>query len=81
MPDEMMNCQEVMEKLADFVDRELDSAEREQVDAHLKMCPECLHAVRWEDKVLRKVTSCCKTVEEPTDLFERIHRTIQLSDD
>ncbi|TNF30271.1 MAG: anti-sigma factor [Deltaproteobacteria bacterium] len=36
-----MRCGEVLERLSDYVDGELDAAERARVDAHLAGCDWC----------------------------------------
>ena len=76
MPDEMYSCEEVLLKLADFVDRELIDSEIAFVETHLSYCPECKHAVRWEGQILKKLADCCQSVEKPDALLERIMKAI-----
>lgn len=37
-----MNCQEALQSLYEFIDRELDTATAEEIQAHLKHCNGCL---------------------------------------
>lgn len=37
------NCEEAMERLDDYLDRDLTCEDREELEAHLKLCDHCTH--------------------------------------
>ncbi len=39
----MFNCDEVIQLLTDYVDGELESESRSELDVHFSQCPECVH--------------------------------------
>lgn len=43
--DEMMTCQEMVALVSDYLDGELDPADRQRFEAHIHMCPGCLNHV------------------------------------
>ena len=70
----MANCQDTLDKLYVFLDRELDPAERRQVESHLSMCPPCRDVFRIEYNVLRVVGEKCRATEAPAQLVERVRK-------
>jgi mycothiol system anti-sigma-R factor len=66
-----MNCDEVVTRLDQYVDRELSVVEIEQVRQHLEDCPPCLQLFHFEASVRRLVRrACCESA--PESLRERI---------
>lgn len=47
-PPPMIECHEAMEKLFEFLDRELESGEHEQVARHFEVCARCYPHLRFE---------------------------------
>jgi mycothiol system anti-sigma-R factor len=70
----MANCQDTLDKLYVFLDRELDPAERREVETHLSMCPPCRDVFRIEYNVLRVVGEKCRETEAPATLVERVKK-------
>lgn len=68
------NCQEAMERLYAFLDRELSDEEQEEVRLHLAHCPRCRERFTFEENVLRRVRLCCRQVEAPPELVARVRR-------
>ena len=54
----MMTCQECVEKLHPYLDRELNGAERAQVEQHLTTCGHCADSFQFEAGILRVVGRC-----------------------
>jgi anti-sigma factor (TIGR02949 family) len=66
-----MDCAKIMSLLEQYVDRELSSAEADQVQAHLEACPPCMQMFHFETAVRRLVRrACCE--EAPPSLRARI---------
>lgn len=74
---EMLNCQQIFERLQDYLDRELSAEEIAQVKVHLDVCGVCAEEYRFEQSVLRHVRSCVWEAEVPKDLAERLKRVIE----
>lgn len=62
-----MNCQEALQNLYEFIDRELDTATEQEIQAHLKHCDGCLgkfEAERLFKEMLRAKAGGEKVSEE-----------------
>lgn len=70
----MANCQDTLDKLYTFLDRELDPVERREVEAHLSLCPPCREVFRIEYNVLRAVGEKCRETAAPPELVARVKR-------
>ena len=58
-----MNCNDILERIGDYLDSELDGAERKQVRAHLESCAECQRAYTEVASIKRVVQT--KIVQPP----------------
>ncbi|HZT09105.1 MAG TPA: mycothiol system anti-sigma-R factor [Chloroflexota bacterium] len=66
-----MNCDEALQLLEQFVDRELTSEEITEVQRHLGACPPCLRLFHFEENLRRLVRRACNE-SAPSALRERI---------
>jgi mycothiol system anti-sigma-R factor len=66
-----MNCIEVVNLLEQYVDRELNSEEIDEVRRHLDACPPCLTLFHFEANMRRLVRRACNE-SAPDSLRERI---------
>lgn len=73
----MLNCQQIFERLQDYLDRELSAEEIAQVKMHLDVCGVCAEEYRFEESVLRHVRSCVRAADVPKDLAERLRQAIE----
>lgn len=67
-----LDCREVFARLEDFVDRELDPAELEQVEAHLHACTHCAPHFAFEQEVLEGVRRQVERIRAPAGLLDTI---------
>lgn len=74
---EMLNCQQMFERLQDYLDRELSVEEIAQVKMHLDVCGVCAEEYRFEESVLKHVRGCLFDAKVPADLAERLKRAIE----
>lgn len=72
MADTTLNCMEVVERMGDYLDRELSEKEVALVKEHLDACGGCANAFRWEESVLTKVKDCAKEEKAPDGLLEKL---------
>lgn len=47
---DLYGCQEALERLDDYIDRELSPEERAKVSQHLRICHECARKFRFEEE-------------------------------
>jgi mycothiol system anti-sigma-R factor len=72
-----MTCQECVDKLQPFLDRELTEGERVEVERHLTMCAHCADSFRFEAGVLRVVARSCRSTSASEEFKARIRVVVQ----
>lgn len=70
-----MTCEEVIEQLFDYLDRELDNEVSERMDRHLERCRDCFTRAEFEKRLREKVNEAVE-VEAPDSLRRRIRRVL-----
>ena len=70
----MINCQEAVKKLYEYLDRQLTEEEAVEVIEHLERCPPCNDHFRFEEGILTRVSQACRQVEVPATLLERVRK-------
>jgi anti-sigma factor (TIGR02949 family) len=71
LPDRL-TCEETFERLDDYLDRELDAAERRRVDEHLAVCDVCTAEYRFEATVLDALRDRLRRVRVPEAVRVRL---------
>jgi anti-sigma factor (TIGR02949 family) len=74
-----LSCEEVMRRLADYVDRELSPRERAMVEEHLRTCEACAREHRFEQALVDETRAKLRRVAVPGDLIARVRRALELS--
>ena len=72
-----MTCQECVEKLQPFLDRELSGAERLEVERHLSVCGHCADSFRFEAGILHAVARCGRATYASDEFKARIRVVVQ----
>lgn len=72
-----MDCQQAIEKLHTYLDRQLTAEEQAQVQAHLDGCEHCGPAFRFERGVLHLVRDHCSKTVASVELHRRVRITLQ----
>lgn len=70
-----MTCEEVVEQLFDYLDRELDNDVSERIDRHLERCRDCFTRAEFEKRLRAKVNEAV-AVEAPDSLRRKIRRVL-----
>ena len=70
----MANCREAIDRLYQYIDRELSLDELDEVQRHLALCPPCLDYFRFEENVLTFVGEKCREVSAPAELRDRVKK-------
>ena len=68
----MMNCNECMDRLDEFLDDELDAVSREAFSAHLEGCSDCNREVAAIRELREQAASLPRTLDPPRDLWPGI---------
>lgn len=72
MTDESLTCEEVIERIFDWLDRELDPATQERVERHLQDCRDCFSRAEFEERLRQKIRAAGS--ERAPD---RLHRRVR----
>lgn len=71
-----MTCEECMQRLDEFVDRELTDAEIREVKLHLEFCGPCEERFQFQSDFKRLVRVCCEQDKAPASLREKLHKIL-----
>jgi len=71
LPDRL-DCEETFLRLDDYLDRELDAAERRLVEEHLATCDVCTAEYRFEAAVLEGLRERLRRVRLPAEVRVRL---------
>lgn len=66
-----MSCDNVLERVSSFLDRDIPIAERENVLAHINACPDCSASLETQ-QAMRSAVRALKRPEFPADLTARL---------
>lgn len=75
-----LTCEEVIERLFDYLDRELDDQQAASIERHLHRCRDCFTRAEFE-KRLRARVEATGTAAAPPRLRRRIRELIDRFDD
>ncbi len=71
-----MNCQDCLDQLDAYVDRELTDAEVSDLQRHLAHCPPCEDRYRFEADLKRLVRVCCEQEQAPLELRDKLREIL-----
>lgn len=71
-----MSCEEVMSKLYEYLDSEVDSMTEADIDEHLHKCRECFSRAKFE-QVLRKKVVSAGEVPAPDETRSRMEALVK----
>jgi mycothiol system anti-sigma-R factor len=72
---EQLSCEDVIGKLLEYLDRELDPAAQRDVEHHLKTCRACFSRAEFERRLRARVAEAGET-KAPESLRRRIRALI-----
>ncbi len=74
-----LTCEQVFRKLNDYLDRELEEVEMQQVAAHLETCAQCASEHAFEATILSTLKDKLRRVTVPPTLLEKVQRILSAS--
>lgn len=75
-----LSCEEVIERLFDYLDRQLDPQEASDVEWHLERCRDCFTRAEFERR-LRARVAATGTAKAPPRLHQRIRTLLDRFDE
>lgn len=66
-----ISCEEVIEALMSYLDRELDETAEREIDAHLRTCRGCFSRAEFERRLRARVAQTA-SVKAPAKLHDRV---------
>lgn len=75
-----LDCEEVIERLFEYLDRELDERQIADIEYHLARCRDCFTRAQFETR-LRTRVAAAGTVKAPSRLHQRIRQLLDRFDD
>jgi mycothiol system anti-sigma-R factor len=73
-----MNCEEAVEKVWQFLDKELDGASFVEMQKHLEECRHCFSKVEFEERLRAMLRRSCCSEQAPPELRERLSKLLRL---
>lgn len=73
----MIECHEAMEKLFEFLDRELDPEEHEEVARHFEVCARCYPALTFERSFREALLRSQEGEATPPELRSKVIQALQ----
>lgn len=73
----MINCDEVMRQLWDYLDGELTPERVDAIEAHLAMCKRCFPHAEFERSFLRAMSQIRREPADGSALADRVRRALQ----
>jgi anti-sigma factor (TIGR02949 family) len=71
--DRRLSCEEMFQRLDDYIDRNLSADEIRQVQSHLEECLVCAGEYRFESTVVSAIRERLQRIAAPPDLLAAIH--------
>lgn len=65
-------CDEVLGRIYDYIDNELDESRCSDIKQHLEECGPCLREFGLEESVKKLVNKCCGADPVPADLRAKV---------
>ncbi|MBW3636098.1 MAG: zf-HC2 domain-containing protein [Armatimonadetes bacterium] len=76
----ILSCKETIERLDDYLDRELSPQEAKLVVRHLKICHQCAKRFAFERELVEGLRRRLHRIEAPADLLEKIRTSLEAAE-
>jgi predicted anti-sigma-YlaC factor YlaD len=73
----LYTCRETLDRLNDYLDRELSPRELQLVERHLKICRYCTHKFSFEAALLIELRAKVARLDMPDGLMDRIAASLE----
>ena len=72
-----VTCQQAVDKLYEYLDREADDMTAAQIEKHIDLCRLCCDHLEFEKKMKELVQKSCIQQKAPAFLKEKIQKALQ----
>lgn len=55
MTEQALTCEEVIERIFDYLDGELEQTTRDEIERHLETCRDCFSRAEFEERLRRRI--------------------------
>jgi len=73
-------CQQVFDRINDYLDRELSAEEMAMVRAHLDTCAQCTSEYDFEGTVLAELKGKLRRIDLPPAVLDKVRAVIKKKD-
>ena len=73
-----MNCEEALETLWQYLDKELDAESTSHLQQHLEECRHCFSKVEFEQRLRAMLRRSCSGDQAPPELRARLSQLLRL---
>lgn len=70
-------CEEVFQRINDYLDRELSAAEMDLVRAHLDTCTQCASEYAFESSVLAELKAKLRRIDLPPAVLDKVRQVLK----
>lgn len=71
------DCRQVLKRLYLYIDGEIAGEDCASIEAHLKLCPPCMHHVDFEKDLKEVVRRKCSEGTAPPELAQRLKAQLE----
>lgn len=75
MKTQELPCEEVIDRLFEYLDRELDTVRQDEIDRHLQRCYDCFSRAEFERRLRERIVATASE-QAPDQLKKRIRDLI-----
>lgn len=68
----LYTCREALQRLDDYIDRELPPQEMQRVQRHLRLCHACAKKFAFEAEIVEGVRAKLQRIHAPADLMAKV---------
>jgi len=73
-----MKCEQALQQLSQYLDRELDEGSSSELTRHLAECRQCFSLAEFERHLRAMVRRSCECEQAPPSLQERVNKLLRL---
>ena len=73
-------CEQVFQRINDYLDRELSAEEMALVRAHLDTCTECASEYSFESSVLAELKAKLRRIDLPQSVLDKVQAVLRKKD-
>ncbi len=70
-------CEQVFQRINDYLDRELSAEEMALVRAHLETCTECASEYHFEGSVLTELKAKLRRIDLPPAVLDKVEQILK----